>query len=284
MKKLIIFLSAALLSLSACSSLSKKKSPLVENPPAAKDSLKFNQDIKKNDIKEQGFKYFKNERVVFINIHDYPDSAIISAKSKMNPPDVALNEARQIQSERAEILRQALESHCDGCENIDVITPLDVFGEKELNFFFDKIFLKQEVKLEEIANLRKDLAKYSVLVLVLSSEDYEKNRGFNKKDEIVSQSENELRSEVYVFHLNKNELLYRSNLTLMDTDYIFYQKNLDTKPNQTVRLKSVSDTKIVRLLNDLKYDDIYPYPLTDEGLTMFYYYYNQLVKNIGGEN
>jgi hypothetical protein len=284
MKKLIIFLSAALFGLTACSSLSKKKSPLVENPPSSKDSLKFNQDVKKNDIKEQGFKYFNNERVVFINIHDYPDSAIISAKTKMNPPDVALNEARQIQSERAEILRQALESHCDGCENMDVITPLDVFGEKELNFFFDKIFLKQEVKMEEIANLRKDLAKYSVLVLVLSAEDYEKNRGFNKKDEVVSQSENELRSEVYVFHLNKNELLYRSNLTLMDTDYIFYQKNLDNKPSQPVRLKSVSDTKIVRLLNDLKYDDIYPYPLTDEGLTMFYYYYNQLVKNIGGEN
>lgn len=284
MKKLIIFLSAALLGLTACSSLSKKKNPLVENPPAAKDSLKFNQDVKKNDIKELGFKYFNNERVVFINIHDYPDSAIISAKSKMNPPDVALNEARQIQSERAEILRQALESHCDGCENMDVITPLDVFGEKELNFFFDKIFLKQEVKMEEIANLRKDLAKYSVLVLVLSAEDYEKNRGFNKKDEIVSQSENELRSEVYVFHLNKNELLYRSNLTLMDTDYIFYQKNKENKPNASVSLKAASDTKIVRLLNDLKYDDIYPYPLTDEGLTMFYYYYNQLVKNIGGEN
>lgn len=283
MGKLILFF-VAVFTFCACSSVSKKKNSLLENPPSLKDTLKFNLDVKKNEIKDQGFKFFKNERVAILNIHDYPDSAIISAKSKMNPPDVALNEARQIQSERAEILRQAIESHCDGCENIEVVTPLDIFGEKELNFFFDKIFLKQEVKLEEIANLRKDLAKYSVLILILSSENYEKNRGFNKKEEIVSQSENELRSEVYIFHLNKNDILYRSNLTLMDTDFLFFQKNKDNTPNQSIKLKSVADTKIIRLLNDLKYDDIYPYPLTDEGLTMFYYYYNQLVKNIGGDN
>lgn len=283
MKKIIIVCIGGFV-LFACSTFSKKKNSLTETSPPPRESLKFNHDIKKNEIKEQGFKYFKNERVAIVNIHDYPDSAIISAKSKMNPPDVALNEARLIQSERAEILRQAVESHCDGCENIEIVTPLDIFGEKELNFFFDKIFLRQEVKTEEVENLRKDLAKYSILVLILSSENYEKNRGFNKKEEVISQSENELKSEVYIFHLNRNELLYRSNLSLMDIDYIFYQKNKENQPNASVVLKTVSDTKISRLLNDLKYDDIYPFPLTDESLTMFYFFYNRLAKDIGGEN
>lgn len=276
---LILFLGLSILG--ACVSKSPKRSSVNVNE-ALRESLNFKSDLVLSKIKS-GFRDFNNERVAVINVHDFPDSAIISAKSKLNPPDIALNEARLIQQDRAEILRQAIENYCDGCENIEVILPIEVFTEKQLNFFFDKIFLKQEVRIEEIQNLRKDLAKYSVLVLILSSENYEKNRGYNKQGEVVALTETEIKSENYVFHLNNNTLLYRSNDYMISNDFIFYQKNSSNTPNQTILLKNVTDSKISRLLNDIKYDDVYPYPLPEESLTLFYYFYNQVVKNIYGE-
>jgi hypothetical protein len=283
MKKLyFIFYALIAIGVVSCTTSPFKKNLLKENPPVPRDTLKVENEVKLNLFKE-GFKAFKNERVIILNVHDFPDSAIISAKSKMNPPDMALGEARLIQQDRAEVLRQSLESHCDNCENIEIVTPLDLLTEKQINFFFDKIFLRQEVTLEEVQNIRKDLAKYSVLVLVLSSENYEKNRGYNKKEQVISESEAELKSEVYIFHLNNNQLLYRANLDLFDTDFIFYEKMSANQTTESAKIKNVSDTKIIRLLNDTKYDDIYPYPLTDESLTLFYFFYNNLMKNISGE-
>lgn len=245
-----------------------------------KEHVNFEKEFKVA-LPADGLKSNQKEKIAFLNIHDFPDSALLSAKTKMNPPDMALDEAKSLQMDRAEILRQALVTFCDSCQNFEVLLPIEKLSEQQFNFFFDKIFLRQEVNLNEISDLAGDLHGYDKLVLVLSSEDYEKNRGFNKENDVVALTEVFIRSEVYVFDLKKKTIYSRLNMNLSNKDYLFYQKrkNINDKESTKV-LKDVKDTNIKTVLNDYRYDDVYPYPMTSESLTLFHFFYNELCKSL----
>ena len=146
-------------------------------------------------------------------------------------------------------------------------------------FDFDKIFLHQEVSWPEISELAAELNRYDKLVLILSSEDYEKNRGFNKDSDVVAVSETFIHAEVYIFDLKNKSQISRLNLKLSNKDYLFYAKK-ETTGKQIKQLKEVKDTKIKTLLNDFRYDDVYPYPMTSESLTLFNFFYSELGKSL----
>lgn len=223
----------------------------------------------------------QKEKIAFLNIHDFPDSTLLSAKTKMNPPDMALDEAKSLQMDRSEILRQALFTYCDSCQNFEVLLPIEKLSEQQFNFFFDKIFLRQEVSLNEIAELTGELPNYDKLVLILSSEDYEKNRGFNKQDDVVALTEVFIKSEVYVFDLKKKATYSRLNVNLSNKDYLFYSKRKDLNDKEPTKvLKDVKDLNIKTILNDYRYDDVYPYPISSESLTLFHFFYNELCKSL----
>ena len=244
-----------------------------------KEHMHAEKDIKLN-LPPEGLKAVQKEKVAFLNIHDFPDSALLSAKSKMNPPDLAIDEAKSLQMDRSEILRQGLQTYCDECANFEVLLPIDKLSDSQFNFFFDKIFLRQEVLPTEIGDLMNELAGYDKLVLVLSAEDYEKNRGLNKDNSVVAITESFIKSEVYVFDLKKRVLMARVNINLSNKDYLFYEKKNTADRSEAKMLKEVKDTNIRTLLNDFRYDEIYPYPISSESLTLFHFFYNELCKTL----
>lgn len=275
--KTIILLISALFFLGCVSS--SKNSKTFAFDKLQKENLAVEIDVK-IAIPTEGLKANQKEKIAFLNIHDFPDSALLSAKVKMNPPDLALDEAKSLQMDRSEILRQALVTFCDECQQFEVLLPIEKLSEHQFNFFFDKIFLRQEVNLGEIKELTGELSAYDKLVLVLSSEDYEKNRGFNKDKNVVALTEAFIKSEVYVFDLKKNTVMARLNINLSNKDYLFYAKkdSLDRQPARG--LKEVKDNSIKTLLNDYRYDEIYPYPISSESLTLFHFLYNELCKSL----
>lgn len=252
---------------------------LEKSDKMQKEHMNVEKDIK-IAMPPEGLKANQKEKIAFLNIHDFPDSALLSAKAKMNPPDLALDEAKSLQMDRSEILRQALVTFCDDCQKFEVMLPIEKLSEHQFNFFFDKIFLRQEVSLNEITELTGELPDYDKLVLVLSSEDYEKNRGFNKDNNVIAITEAFIKSEIYVFDLKKKSTVARMNINLSNKDYIFYAKKdvLDKTSANTIR--EVKDNTIKTLLNDFRYDEVYSYPITSESLTLFHYFYNELCKSL----
>lgn len=244
-----------------------------------KEHLNVEREIK-IAMPPEGLKASQKEKIAFLNIHDFPDSALLSAKVKMNPPDLALDEAKTLQMDRSEILRQSLVTFCDDCQQFEVILPIEKLSEHQFNFFFDKIFLRQEVNLNEITELTGELSTYDKLILILSSEDYEKNRGFNKDNNVIAFTEAFIKSEVYVFDLKKKSTLARMNIGLSNKDYIFYAKKDIFDKTSANTIKEVKDNAIKTLLNDVRYDEMYPYPITSESLTLFHYFYNELCKSL----
>ena len=255
------------------------KNPKVSLDKMQKENMNVEKDVKTAMLAE-GLKANQKEKVAFLNIHDFPDSALLSAKAKMNPPDMALDEAKSLQMDRAEILRQDLVTFCDDCQKFEVLLPIEKLSENQFNFFFDKIFLRQEVSLAEISELTGELADYDKLVLVLSSEDYEKNRGQSKDNDVIAITEAFIKSEVYVFDLKKKTTLARMNINLSNKDYLFYVKKDSADKSPANSLKEVKENTIKTLLNDVRYDDVYPYPITSESLTLFHYFYNELCKSL----
>jgi hypothetical protein len=279
MKTMILLLS--LFVFAGCTTASKN--PKTSPDKIQKENLNVEKEIKIN-MPTEGLRAFQKEKIAFINVHDFPDSALLSAKTKMNPPDLAIDEAKLLQMDRAEILRQAIVTFCDSCQNFEVILPIEKLSESQFNFFFDKIFLRQEVNFSEISELTGELADYDKLVLVLSSEDYEKNRGFNKDNEVVAFTEVFIKSEVYVFDLKKKSTLGRMNISLSNKDNLFYEKKeLTDKVADKIaakKLKEVKDVNIKTVLNDVRYDEVYPYPIASESITLFQFFYNELCKSI----
>ena len=117
-------------------------------------------------------------------------------------------------------------------------------------------------------------------MLVLSSEDYEKNRGFSKDNSVIAVTEAFIKSEVYIFDLKKKSTLARMNINLSNKDYLFYSKKESLDKQQAAGLKDVKDNTIKTLLNDYRYDEIYPYPISSESLTLFHFFYNELCKTL----
>lgn len=255
------------------------KNPKVSLDKMQKENMNVEKDVK-IAMPAEGLKANQKEKIAFLNIHDFPDSALLSAKAKMNPPDMALDEAKSLQMDRSEILRQALVTFCDDCQKFEVLLPIEKLSENQFNFFFDKIFLRQEVSLAEISELTGELAAYDKLVLVLSSEDYEKNRGQSKDNDVIAITEAFIKSEVYVFDLKKKTTLARMNINLSNKDYLFYTKKDSADKSPATSLKEVKENTIKTLLNDVRYDDVYPYPITSESLTLFHYFYNELCKSL----
>ena len=279
--KTIILLSFVVLFV-GCVSSSKRQnssSKIVTADKLQKENLAVEKDVKAA-LPNEGLKAYQTEKIAFLNIHDFPDSALLSAKVKMNPPDLALDEAKSLQMDRSEILRQALVTFCDDCQQFEVLLPIEKLSEQQFNFFFDKIFLRQEVNLDEIKELTSELAAYDKLVLILSSEDYEKNRGFSKDNSVIAITGAFIKSEVYVFDLKKKTTMARVNINLSNKDYLFYSKKESTDKQQAGSLKEVKDNTIKTLLNDFRYDEVYPYPISSESLTLFHFFYNELCKSL----
>ncbi len=275
MKAIIWFVSLILVV--GCATPSKSQKLALDKIP--KENITVEKEIK-TALPQGSLRGLQKEKIAFINIHDFPDSTLLSAKTKMNPPDLALDEAKLLQMERSEILRQTLVTYCDECQNFEVLLPVEKLSENQFNMFFDKIFLHQEIKWSEVSDLAAELGSYDKLVLILSSEDYEKNRGFNKDSDIVAVSETFIHAEVYIFDLKNKSQISRLNLKLSNRDYLFYAKKETAGKQYTTRLKEVKDTKIKTLLNDFRYDDVYPYPMTSESLTLFNFFYSELGKSL----
>jgi hypothetical protein len=274
--KLMFWLSS-FLGIIACTSVSKNHKLALDK--IQKEKLHVELDVK-TLLPGDALKAFRKEKVALLNVHDFPDSALLSAKTKMNPPDLAMDEAKMMQMDRAEILRQALETFCDECDSFEVLLPIEKLSENQFNFFFDKIFLRQEVNIKEIEELTVELVRFDKLVLVLSSEDYEKNRGLNKDSNVVAVTEAIVKSEVYIFDLKTKSLAGRFNISLAKKDLLFYQKKDSTDKDVAKGMKEVNDVNIKTMLNDVRYDDIYPYPIVSESLTFFHYFYNELCKSL----
>ena len=156
MKTIILLFSILLLV--GCVSSYKNQNGLskISADKLQKEHLTVEKDIK-TALPAEGLKAHQKEKIAFLNIHDFPDSALLSAKAKMNPPDLALDEAKALQMDRSEILRQALVTFCDDCQQFEVLLPIEKLSEQQFNFFFDKIFLRQEVNLDEIKELTAEL-------------------------------------------------------------------------------------------------------------------------------
>ena len=274
--KAIIWL-VSLIVVVGCTSPSKNSKLALDKIP--KENITSEKEFK-TALPQGSLRSLQKEKIAFINIHDFPDSTLLSAKTKMNPPDLAIDEAKLLQMERSEILRQTIVTYCDECQNFEVLLPVEKLTESQFNLFFDKIFLHQEVSWAELSDLTAELEKYDKLVLILSSEDYEKNRGFNKNSDVVAISETFIRAEVYIFDLKNKSLISRLNLKLSNKDYLFYSKSEILGKRDVKSLKSVKDTKIKTVLNDFRYDDVYPYPMTSESLTLFNFFYNELGKSL----
>lgn len=272
-----IFFLFSVLVFAGCSTSTKNQKLSLDK--IQKEKLHVEKDVK-IVLPPEGLKAFQKEKIAFINVHDFPDSALLSAKTKMNPPDMAMDEAKMMQMDRAEILRQALETFCDECDAFEVMLPIQKLSENQFNFFFDKIFLRQEVKVTEIEELITELSGFDKLVLVLSSEDYEKNRGYNKYNDVIASTEAIIKSEVYIFDLKKKTTIGRMNVSLANKDLLFYEKKDSTDKNPAKGMREVKDSTIKTVLNDVRYDDIYPYPIVSESLTFFHYFYNELCKSL----
>ncbi len=274
MKAIIWLLS--LIVVVGCTTPGKSQKLALDRIP--KENITIEKEIK-TSLPQGSLRSLQKEKIAFINIHDFPDSTLLSAKTKMNPPDLALDEAKLLQMERSEILRQTLVTYCDECQSFEVLLPVEKLSESQFNLFFDKIFLHQEVSWPEISELVAELNRFDKLVLILSSEDFEKNRGFNKDSDVVAVSETFIHAEVYIFDLKNKSQISRLNLKLSNKDYLFYAKKEPTG-KQIKQLKEVKDTKIKTLLNDFRYDDVYPYPMTSESLTLFNFFYSELGKSL----
>lgn len=260
-----------------CTSANKHQKLALDKIP--KENISVEKEIR-IALANAGLSTFQKEKIAFLNIHDFPDSALLSAKTKMNPPDLAIDEAKLMQMERSEILRQALQTFCDQCQHFEVLLPIEKLSDNQFNFFFDKIFLRQEIIWSELSELTNDLAAFDKLALILSSEDYEKNRGFNKEDDVVAISEAFINSEIYVFDLKKKTTIGRFNIKLSNKNHLFYAKSALSNKQKSKSLNDIKDTQIKTLLNDVRYDDIYPYPMTSESLTLFHFFYNELGKSL----
>lgn len=271
--KIVVFLILALISLGCTTA------PKMGKVAGDKAHRQVEKEIKLS-LPAEGLKSVQSEKVAFLNIHDFPDSALLSAKIKMNPPDLAIDEAKSLQMDRAEILRQSLQTYCDECQNFEVVLPIEKLSEGQFNFFFDKIFLRQEVISDEVGDLFSELKDFDKLVLILSSEDYEKNRGLNKENQVVALTEAFIKSEVYVFDLKKRALVSRLNINLSNKDYLFYEKKDTSDRAEAKIIEDVKDTGIKTLLNDFRYDEAYPFPIVSESLTLFHFLYNELCKTL----
>jgi len=61
---------------------------------------------------------------------------------------------------------------------------------------------------------------------------------------------------------------------------LFYVKKDSADKSPANSLKEVKENTIKTLLNDVRYDDVYPYPIASESLTLFHYFYNELCKSL----
>lgn len=231
----------------------------------------------------------KGRPVTALLLHQLPDSYLLRAKAKINPPDFALRQVADLQAERASWLNEALVVHCDGCQSIEAIPPLRVLPEEFLLNLMDKIPLRQELKPEEMKKIAAFLPSAEVLWVILASEDYERRRGPIKEAGLISAwsgSEVQLRS--FLYDVKSGKWLHKAQVEGSDQDVIVYEKVREEGALKVPQARTVPfQTKDLRTLipegssfDGLKYDEVYPYPAVPETQRIYQHALQALTANL----
>lgn len=236
-------------------------------PP--KDPPRVEVTIAKDNFKN-AFEAFKGKKVTILFIYNLPDSYLIKAKSKINPPDSALQEVMNLQSDRVEWLNETLVAICGSCNNFQVEVPLKLLPENLLLYFIDKASLQIELSWADIAKLQ-NYVKNDYLWIILGTEDSEQKRGeSDNKSMVAAVGENRVTLRSFVFDMKKKQMLNHIQVLGMDEEVVLYgkQEGEGAAPILFERMKSKATYLPMGVSFDsIKFDEVYPYPpIPESGL------------------
>lgn len=238
-------------------------SGLPDAPPVIESKVSFTSQA---NVMSQ----IANRRVAVLQIHQLPDSYLLRAKNKINPPDMAISEVRSLQEERSSWMNESLVVHCDTCKTFETLLPLDVLPEGFLLELMDKVALKQDLKVEDLRRIASAVPGYDVLWVIFANEDYEQKRGplAQEKGLISSWSGSEVFLRSFVYDLKKRTWLHRAEVEGLDQDLIVYQQVREEEGRALPRARvapfqSQPDASLIpagSIYDGERYDHVYPYP------------------------
>lgn len=249
-----------------CSSQEKKTNLLGALPP--KDPSRVEITNKKNEM-PKGLETLAGKTTKVLFIYNSPDSFLIKAKNKINPPDAAIQEVESLQSDRNSWLNDILVPACGECPHLKVELPIRQLPESSLLKLMDAASLNREISLKEMADLRSSVASDYVWI-ILGSEESEQFRGLTRDKEVVAaKSENRVRLRSYIYDFAKNQTLSDVEIRAVDDEVVLYRKSegAGVAPVLLEKMKAnnidlISDNS----LDALMYDEVYPFaPIPESG-------------------
>lgn len=264
----LFFLPVPLLILSCAGRL--KSEDRMSLPP--KDPPRAEARVLKNDIKG-GLPSLKGLKIGVLVIFNLPDGYLIRAKSKINPPDFALKEVLNLQTDRVDWMNEALVTHCESCQGIEVAAPMQILPEETLLRLIDRVSLNQAPTESDWAEIARAWPEQDVIWLILGSEDYEQKRGPAREKGLISAwSESRVNVRSLLRDVRAKKLLHEAVSNGHDEDLIVYQTVSQPGSGEPVRASVVSfQTDDLRkwepqgsAFDSPKYDDVYPYPPVPE--------------------
>ena len=271
MKTIAYFL--LILTLSSCAS--KKithENTEQNNQSVAKEMPRTEVKVLETNL-ASGLKQLQSRNVAVLFIYNMPDSYLIKAKSKINPPDYAIHEVMNIQSDRAEWMNETLVTHCDECKNFQSMIPLQVLPEDALLKLIDRASLKQDPTKADFEMIHQNVKEADVFWVIFGSEEYEQKRGQTGDQNVSSAvAENTVTLRSFIYDTKNNRFLNKATVTGYDDDLILYEKQVEKEGLVLKRaplLMNKMKSKLIHMpvgpsYDGFKYDDIYPYPPVPE--------------------
>lgn len=226
----------------------------------------------KNDLKG-GLQGLKDRKIGVLVIFNLPDGYLIRAKSKINPPDFALKEVLNLQTDRVDWMNEALVTYCDKCQGVEVAPPLQILPEETLLRLIDRVSLRQSPSEADWAEISKAWPDRDVIWLLLGTEDYEQKRGPSGEKGLISAwSESRVNVRSLVRDVKARKLVHEAVANGHDEDLLLYQLLRQPGSGMPVRASVVSFQTddiakwepIGSSYDSPKYDDVYPYPPVPE--------------------
>jgi hypothetical protein len=263
MKKLaFIFLSLALSCTSATKSNGKSN---VDATPLKEPKVDI--QIRDSNI-PKGLASLVGRNVKALFIYNLPDSYLIKAKTLFNPPDYALQEVLNLQTDRKEWFDEMIVTFCGECKNIQVDIPIKSLKENDLLYFIDKSSLSQDFTEADMLKLAKDFKGVEVLWVILGSENYEQKRAATAESTMVSaMAENTVTLRNFLYDLKTKKWLHRGQFSVSDRDFAIYER-ADEKKKPKVLTDQIRGQfwpmPVGASYDSPKYDEQYPYPPVPE--------------------
>lgn len=212
-------------------------------------------------------KSLSQKKVAVLVFQDLPDSYLLKAKDKLNPPDLALQTLQDAYLERNEIINQGLVTFCDGCDHFQVLSPLDILSENQTLQILHKVSLKLKLEAADFKNIKNEFKKFDNLWIITANDDFEFNREL-QKNFVLSHTENEISVKSYVFDMKTEKITSLLELKYEDTDTFKYASG-----NSDILNRMKTDP------THPSWNAFYPYPPEQETLrllkTSIYFLFEQ---------